>query len=126
MRQLRVTSHEFFPMFDVPFEYGQGWDAAADEGPQPVVVLSHETNEKVFGGENSVGRTLKLGKVEYRVVGVLEPWAPSPKFFDLNNGSFEDPEDAYIPYGWGKRSSCRCTATPIAGSRRPARATRTS
>jgi putative ABC transport system permease protein len=40
--------------------------------------------------------------VEYRVVGVLEPWAPSPKFFDLNNGSFEDPEDAYIPYGWGR------------------------
>ena len=100
--QLRVTTHEFFPVFDVPFQYGQGWDAAADEGPQPVVVLNHETNEKVFGGENSVGRTLKLGKVEYRVVGVLQPWAPSPKFFDLNNGSFEDPEDAYIPYGWGK------------------------
>jgi putative ABC transport system permease protein len=100
--QLRVTSHEFFPMFDVPFQYGQGWDAAADEGPQPVVVLNHETNAKVFGGENSVGRTLKLGKVEYRVVGVLQPWAPSPKFFDLNNGSFDDPEDAYIPYGWGK------------------------
>ncbi|MDH4166725.1 MAG: ABC transporter permease [Gammaproteobacteria bacterium] len=100
--QLRVTTHEFFPMFDVPFQYGQGWDAAADEGPQPVVVLNHETNVKVFGGENSVGRTLKLGKVEYRVVGVLQPWAPSPKFFDLNNGSFDDPEDAYIPYGWGK------------------------
>ncbi len=100
--ELRVTSHEFFPMFDVPFQYGQGWDAAADEGPQPVVVLNHETNEKVFGGENSVGRTLKLGKVEYRVVGVLQPWAPSPKFFDLNNGAFEDAEDAYVPYGWGK------------------------
>jgi putative ABC transport system permease protein len=99
---LRVTSHEFFPMFNVPFEYGQGWDAAADEGPLPVVVISHETNEKVFANENSVGRTLKLGKVEYRVVGVLKPWAPSPKFFDLNNGSFEDPEDAYVPYGWGK------------------------
>ncbi|MGB7739317.1 MAG: ABC transporter permease [Steroidobacteraceae bacterium] len=100
--QLRVTTHEFFPMFDVPFQYGQGWDEAADEGPQPVVVLNHETNVKVFGGENSVGRTLKLGKVEYRVVGVLQPWAPSPKFFDLNNGAFDDPEDAYIPYGWGK------------------------
>jgi putative ABC transport system permease protein len=100
--QLRVTTHEFFPMFDVPFQYGQGWDAAADEGPQPVVVLNHETNKKVFGGENSVGRTIKLGKVEYRVVGVLQPWAPSPKFFDLNNGAFDDPEDAYIPYGWGK------------------------
>ncbi len=99
---LRVTSNEFFRMFDAPFLYGQGWDAAADQGPQPVVVLSHETNDKVFGGENSVGRLLKLGKVEYRVVGVLRPWAPSPKFFDLNNGSFDDAEDAYVPYGWGR------------------------
>ena len=98
---LRVTTHEFFPMFDVPFAHGSGWDAAADQGPQPVVVLSHETNDKVFGGEDSVGRTIRLGKVEYRVVGVLRPWAPSPKFFDLTNGAFEDPEDAYLPYGWG-------------------------
>jgi len=99
---LRVTSNEFFPMFDVPFQYGSGWDAAAEEGPQPVVVLSDETNQKVFGGENSVGRTVRLGKNDYRVIGVLKPWAPSPKFFDLNNGSFEDPEDAYLPYGWGR------------------------
>jgi putative ABC transport system permease protein len=99
---VRVTTHEFFPMFDVPFKYGQGWDAAADLGPAPVVVIGSETNEKVFGGENSVGRMLKLGKVEYRVAGVLEPWAPSPKFFDLNNGAFDDPEDVYIPFGWGK------------------------
>ena len=28
--ELRVTSHEFFPMFDVPFQFGQGWDAAAE------------------------------------------------------------------------------------------------
>ena len=100
--ELRVTSNEFFSMFDVPFQYGSGWDAAADQSPAPVVVLGHEANEKAFGGENSVGRTLKLGKNEYRVIGVLEPWAPSPKFFDLNNGAFEDPEDAYIPYGWGR------------------------
>ncbi len=98
----RVTTHEFFSMFDVPFEYGGGWDAAADRGPEPVVVLSHQTNDKAFGGENSVGRTLKLGKTDYRVAGVLKPYAPSPKFFDLNNGSFDDPEDVYVPFGWGR------------------------
>ena len=100
--QLRVTTHEFFRMFDVPFAYGQGWNAAADAGPEPVVVLSQETNEKVFGGENSVGRTIKIGDREYRVVGVLEPYAPSPRYFDLNNGAFVDPEDAYLPFGWGR------------------------
>ncbi len=98
---LRLTSREFFEMFDLPFQYGQGWDAAADDGPQPVVVLSHETNEKVFGGENSVGRTVQLGGAEYRVVGVLKQWTPSPKFYDLNNGSFDDAEDVYMPFAWG-------------------------
>jgi putative ABC transport system permease protein len=99
---LRVTTHEFFAMFDVPFQYGGGWDAAAYAGPQPLVVLSAETNEKLYGGGNSVGRTVKIGSTDYRVVGVLRPWAPSPKFFDLNNGSFEDPEDVYLPFGWGR------------------------
>ena len=99
---LRLTTHAFFPMFDVPFRFGGGWDAAADAGPQPVVVLSAETNDKVFGGEDSVGRMLRIGPVDYRVVGVLAPWTPSPKFYDLNNGSFEDAEDAYIPFGWGR------------------------
>jgi putative ABC transport system permease protein len=101
--ELRVTSHEFFDMFDVPFEYGQGWDAAGDQQVAPVVVLSHDTNEKVFGGGNSVGRMLRIGAIEYRVVGVMRDWKPSPKFYDLNNGSFEDAEDAYIPFGWGPR-----------------------
>jgi putative ABC transport system permease protein len=99
---LRVTTGEFFPMFDVPFQFGQGWSKAADEGPEPVVVLSHETNQKAFGGENSVGRMVRLGEAEYRVVGVLQPWSPSPKFYDLNNGSFEDAEDAYLPFRWGE------------------------
>lgn len=99
---LRVTTHAFFAMFDAPFRFGGGWDAAADQGPQPVVVLSGETNDKVFGGEDSVGRTIRIGPVDYRVIGVLAPWTPSPKFFDLNNGSFEDPEDAYVPFGWGR------------------------
>ncbi len=100
---LRVTSNEFFGAFGTPFAFGGGWDAAADRGPQPVVVLSHETNDKVFGGGNSVGRSVRLGTIEYRVVGVLAPWAPSPKFFDLNNGAFDDPEDGYIPFGWGRQ-----------------------
>ncbi|RPI15022.1 MAG: FtsX-like permease family protein [Lysobacterales bacterium] len=99
---LRITTHEFFAMFDVPFQHGGGWDAAADAGPQPLAVLSAETNDKLFGGDNSVGRTVKIGSTEYRVAGVLEPWAPSPKFFDLNNGVFEDPEDVYLPFGWGR------------------------
>ena len=99
---LRLTGGDFFTMFDVPFEYGTSWPAAADQGPEPVVVLSHEANQKAFGGENSVGRTVRLGDNDYRVVGVMKPWAPSPKFYDLNNAAFDDVEDAYLPLRWGQ------------------------
>ena len=98
---LRYTGGDFFALFDIPFEFGSGWSAAADQGPEPVVVLSHDTNQKAFGGANSVGRTVRLNDNDYRVIGVMQPWAPSPKFYDLNNGSFDDAEDAYLPLRWG-------------------------
>src|SRR6185503_20483865 len=39
---------------------------------------------------------------EFRVVGVLDKWQPQPKFYDLNNGAFDTPEDAFIPWRWGE------------------------
>ena len=97
----RVTTADFFPMFEVPFLYGNGWSARADRPAQPVIVLSREENEKLFGGVNSVGRTLRWNDHEFRVVGVLGDWFPRPRYFDLNGGNFGEPDAAYIPYGWG-------------------------
>jgi putative ABC transport system permease protein len=94
----RFSTRDFFDMFDAPFRYGGAWDAKADRDGEPVVVLSEDQNEKAFGGENSVGRTVKLNSIEYRVVGVLKKWQPKPKFYDLTNGAFNDPEDVWIPY----------------------------
>ncbi len=99
---LRLTTADFFGLFDVPFLYGSAWTDAADQGADPVVVLSRKSNDKAFGGENSVGRTIRLGDQEFRVVGVLDSWSPSPKFYDLNNGSFADIEDAFIPFRRGE------------------------
>lgn len=97
----RMTTGDFFPMFETPFLYGGGWDAKADQGPEPVVVLSKETNQKAFGGANSVGKTLLWLDREFRVVGVLDDWEPAPKFYDVSNGSFDDPEQIYVPFAWG-------------------------
>lgn len=96
----RVTTSDFFSIFDVPFLYGSGWGANADRAPEPVIVLSREENEKLFGGVNSVGRTIRWNEVEFRIIGVLDRWFPIPKFYDLNNGSFRSAEDVYIPFGW--------------------------
>ncbi len=97
----RVTTADFFSMFEAPFLYGNGWNAGADKPPQPVIVLSRTENDKLFGGANSVGRTVRWNDREFRVVGVLDEWFPRPRYYDLNGGNFEPPDSAYIPYGWG-------------------------
>jgi len=96
----RVTSKDFFAMFDVPFQYGGTWTDAADTGPEPVMVISREFNEKFFNGENSVGQRIRWNDNEFRIVGVRDHWMPLPTFYDVNNGSLEEPEDVYIPFGW--------------------------
>ena len=97
----RVTSADFFAMFEVPFLYGGGWRAGSDQPPEPVIVISRKENERLFGGINSVGRTITWNNQQFRVIGVLDHWAPEPKFYDLNNGQFDAIEDAFVPWGWG-------------------------
>jgi len=99
-RVSRVTSADFFPMFDVPFKFGAAWTRVQDEGPEAVVVLSQDINEKLFNGENSVGKSVTLDGKDFRVIGVLDYWMPQPKFYDLNNSAFDISEGFYIPFGW--------------------------
>lgn len=89
---------DFFPMFDIPFAYGGPWDSAADNDQQQVVVLSQDMNERLFGGADSVGETLRIEGQLFRVVGVLGNWDPFPKFYDLNNNPFGPGEDLFIPW----------------------------
>ena len=99
----RITNADFFAMFEVPFLFGSGWSAAADEPAQPLIVLSRKENDKLFAGANSVGQTLRWNDHQFRVVGVVNDWFPRPRYYDLNGGNFQEPDDAYIPYGWGAR-----------------------
>ena len=67
----RYTSADFFPMFGVPFAFGAGWTGADDDSRAQVVVISKELNDKLFGGGNSVGKTLRASDNVFRIVGVL-------------------------------------------------------
>jgi putative ABC transport system permease protein len=94
----RATYADFFPMFEPPFQYGGGWDHAQDSQHGRVVVLSRDTNEKLFGGQDSVGKKVRMNEIDYTVVGVLGQWKPRVKFYDLTNGTLNDPEEFYVPY----------------------------
>ena len=94
----RVTYADFFPMFDVPFLYGSGWDKAADSAAEPVVVLTKKLNERLFGGEDSVGKSLTMEGTRFRVVGVIDTWEPTPRFYDPINGGFQEVNEMFIPF----------------------------
>jgi putative ABC transport system permease protein len=104
---VRLCTADFFPMFDVPMLYGSGWDKKADAGPEPVVVLAREMNDKLFGGKNSVGKTVRMGDREFRVVGVMGDWLPSVKFYDLTQNQIDVPETIYMPFNFLKPMQLR-------------------
>ena len=83
---------EFFPMLDVPFLYGSGWSADDDARQMPAVVISEHFNEQMFGGGNSLGKTIAIDNHVYRVVGVIKYWNPQPDFFALMRFERKQPD----------------------------------
>ena len=97
--EARLTDGDFFAMFDVPFLYGSAWDRAADDAGSFQVVLARSANDRLFGGANSVGRTLLINGRTFTVTGVIDTWNPVPKFYDLNSGVFDTAEEFFVPFG---------------------------
>jgi|SRR5579884_1365235 putative ABC transport system permease protein len=94
----RVTHADFFAMFEPPFAHGGPWNRDQDAGHARVVVLGKDINEKLFGGQNSVGRTVRMDGVDYTVVGVLKDWKLRTRYYDLTNGAFAEPDEFYLPF----------------------------
>jgi putative ABC transport system permease protein len=94
----RAVYADFFPMFDVPLAFGHIWTAQDDEAGAPVVVLSKEINDKLFHGQNSVGRSVQLSEQTYTVVGVLKHWSPIPHFYDLHVLPFGESDQMFVPF----------------------------
>ena len=93
----RYTTSDFFPMFSVPFLYGHGWSASDDDAKARVVVITRTLNDKLFGGKNSIGQTLRMKDVAFQVIGVLDSWRPNPHFYDVYMGNYAASEDVFVP-----------------------------
>lgn len=93
----RYTSTDFFAMFDAPLAHGRAWGAEDDAARARVAVISGETNRKVFGGGDSTGRTLRINGQDFQVIGVLDAWMPTPRFWDLSLQSFNTLESVFVP-----------------------------
>ena len=95
---VQLCHADFFPMFDVPFRHGNGWNRAADEAQERVVVLSQASNQKLFGGRNSVGERVRLGSESYTVVGVLDRYRPTPQYYDVINNAMGEVREFFVPF----------------------------
>jgi putative ABC transport system permease protein len=97
---VRLAFADFFDIFDIPFRYGGPWTKDADAKPEAVVVIDHDTNEKLFRGQNSVGKTVRIEDRNFRVVGVLAPYRPAMRWWELNRNPTGPPEPLYIPFNF--------------------------
>ncbi|MGH8114071.1 MAG: ABC transporter permease [Rhodanobacteraceae bacterium] len=107
MLTMLSTTSDFFPMFDVPFEYGGAWTQADGANRARVAVISIDLNDKLFAGNDSVGKILRIRNSDVRIVGVLKPWRPSPTFYNVVGGRFANgdtasfygkSEDVFMPF----------------------------
>lgn len=97
---IRMATADFFPMLEVPFRFGGPWDRAADAKPEAVVVISSALNDKLFGGRDSTGEPVRIGRGEFRVVGVLGAWRPRLRFYDMTSFAVAEPENIFLPFNW--------------------------
>lgn len=113
---VRNTTADFFPMFLVPMKYGKPWSVADDAARARVAVITPELNEKFFAGENSVGKSIRIDGTAFQIIGVMDEWRPSPRFYDNNADTFGKTEMAIVPYAttrdldWSVSGNMNCFA----------------
>jgi putative ABC transport system permease protein len=66
----KITTRDYFAMFERPFVFGGPWEAAADESLLLQVAISERLNNRLFEGRNSVGESILFEGKVFQVVGV--------------------------------------------------------
>jgi putative ABC transport system permease protein len=57
---------------------GEGWTPSSENISEKVALIGTNTAKELFGTMDPVGRTIRIGKYPYSVIGVLEEKGPSP------------------------------------------------
>lgn len=91
---VRATTPGFFELTNAPFAFG----SAFEKSTGMEIVIGDVLNQKLFSGENSVGKTLELDGDLLTIVGVLKPWVLRPLFYHPTEGrAFNLTDDIFVP-----------------------------
>jgi len=91
---VRFCEADLFGMFALGFRHGGPWRRGAG-APGDVAVLNARLNERLFGGADSVGRTVVVEGRPLTVVGVLAP--PPTVFLVWGFSALPEPGELLVP-----------------------------
>ncbi|MBX3187573.1 MAG: ABC transporter permease [Labilithrix sp.] len=83
--QVIGSTRAFFPVRSWAVARGATWDEHDEATKAKVCVLGSTVATKLFGEEDPVGRSIRMGRYSFRVVGVLESKGEAPFGGDQDN-----------------------------------------
>ena len=90
------TNEEYMTTISSDIEHGRFFTRNEDRSGSRVVVIGNGISEAFFGDQNPIGQYIKIDKMKFRVIGVLEKQG---KFLGL----FSVDKQAILPFGAYKR-----------------------
>ena len=72
------ATRDFFAVRDWALTRGEIWSAGSESGRDRVCVIGETVRGELFGPEDPIGRTVRIGRFPFRVVGLLAKKGQSP------------------------------------------------
>jgi putative ABC transport system permease protein len=72
------TTTSYFPIRRFKIGKGEGWTETDELVKTKVCVIGQTVADKLFGTDDPIGHTIRIGRSPYRVIGVLAPKGTSP------------------------------------------------
>lgn len=72
------TTIGYFPIRRFRIGKGELWTESDELVKTKVCVIGMTVAEKLFGNQDPIGRTIRIGRYPYRIIGTLEPKGTSP------------------------------------------------
>ena len=72
------TTTTYFPIRRFKIGKGELWTESDELVKTKVCVIGMTVAEKLFGNQDPIGRTIRIGRYPYRIIGTLEPKGTSP------------------------------------------------
>lgn len=72
------TTTTYFPIRRFQIGKGELWTESDELVKTKVCVIGMTVADKLFGNQDPIGRTIRIGRYPYRIIGTLEPKGTSP------------------------------------------------